>query len=350
MKKQILLLLSFLIFIVPTLINAQTGDITIVSIQNPIEAGTDGSIEVTYTSDIACKLNIQLRETNANETTVNYGPWNGQMDVTDLAAAATPTTVTFNYSVKGAQLPSSDLAAGIQYTFVFKLVGDSGEGEFGYNNGNDANLVNIIASSTVIDNTSFTSVPTTIAAGDNLIANFEYTLINEGKVKVDVRKFDGDTFINNADGGLVIEDFINPAAATSTTPVVSMKTLLIAEDTAISSSLTGDENYKVVVTLYNSTWGFITQSKSDLTITQSLGVNSIEEETFAFYPNPAENILMIKSNKLNAKSLSIFDTTGRTVKSIMNAENLKSIDVSDLSRGMYIIKTDNNKQFTFLKK
>ncbi|WP_299666538.1 T9SS type A sorting domain-containing protein [uncultured Polaribacter sp.] len=347
MKKQLLLFLSFFVLLVPICINAQTGTITIVSIQSPIEAGTAGAIEVTYTSDIACKLNIQLRETNANETTVNYGPWNGQMDVTDLAVAATPTTVSFNYNIAGTQKPSSDLSSGVQYTFVLKLVGDNAEGEYGYNNGKTENITEVTASTSVVNSANFTSVPTTIAAGDNLTANFEYTLTNEGKVKVDVRKYDGDTWLSD---GLVAEAFVNPAAATSASAVTDSKILTIAGDTPTSSSLTGNENYKTVVTLYDSTWTFIMQTKSDLTITTSLGVEEVKEDVFTFYPNPVENILMIKSNILQVKSMKIFDMTGRTIKVIPNAENLKSIDVSDFTKGLYIIHTNNNKQYTFLKK
>jgi hypothetical protein len=347
MKKQLLLFLSFLMISTFITFKAQTGSVTIVSIQSSIEAGTNGAIEVTYTSDVACTLNVQLRETNPNETKVNFNKWIGQMNVADLAIATTPTTVTLNYSVSGAQTSSADLATGVQYTFSFKLVGDNAEGDFAYNDGETANITTITAPTSVVNSVSFISVPTEISAGSDMTANFEYTLTNEGKVKVDIRKYDGETWLSD---GLIEEDFIDPAAATSVTPVLDSKTLLVPDDTAISSSLTGDENYKIVITLYDSSWTFIMQTKSDLTITQSLGVNSIEEEIFAFYPNPVENILMVKSNNLTVKSLSIFDMTGRIVKNINNTENLKSIDVSNLSKGIYIIKTDNNKKYTFLKK
>ncbi len=332
-----------------TFVNAQTGTVNIVSIPATIEAGTSGAIEVTYTSDIACKLNITLRETKPNETSADWDSWNGQMDVAGLVATSTPTTVTFNYNIAGGQTPSSGLASGVQYTFAFKLVGDNAEGNFGFNDGQAANLVEITAPSSVVNSVNFTSVPTTIAAGDDLLANFEYTLVNEGKVKVDVRKYDGDTYINNA-SALVAEAFINPAAATTITPVADSKTLTIDESTPISSSLSGNENYKLVVGIYDSAWKSIMEVKRDLTITASLGIDDAKEDGFAFYPNPVEDVLMIKSNKLFAKTINIIDMTGRTIRVINNAENLKSIDVSDFKNGLYILNIDNKKQYKFLKK
>jgi hypothetical protein len=347
MKKQLLLFLSFLMISAFTTLKAQTGSVTIVSIQSSIEAGTNGAIEVTYTSDVACKLNIQLRETNPNETKVNFNKWIGQMNVADLAVAATPTTVTLNYSVSGSQIPSADLATGVQYTFSFKLVGDNSEGDFGYNDGETANITTITAPTSVVNSVSFTSVPTEISAGSDMTANFKYTLVNEGKVKVDIRKYDGETWLSE---GLVVETFINPAAATSATAVAETKMLTIGNDTPLSSSLTGNENYKTVVTLYDDSWTFIMQTKSDLTITASLGTDDNDLESFSLYPNPVDNVLHIKSNQLEVKTIRIFDITGRTVKAIDNAKGVKSVDTSSLKRGIYIMSINNNLQYKFVKK
>ena len=41
--------------------------------------------------------------------------------------------------------------------------------------------------------------------------------------------------------------------------------------------------------------------------------------------------------------------TGKIVKSISNAENVKSIDVSALSRGLYMINANNNETYKFVK-
>ena len=67
-----------------------------------------------------------------------------------------------------------------------------------------------------------------------------------------------------------------------------------------------------------------------------------------FYPNPVQNDLNISSDAA-IKSLIISDSTGKTVKTIKNAENIQSVDVSNLSHGLYILSTDNNQTFKFIK-
>jgi hypothetical protein len=67
-----------------------------------------------------------------------------------------------------------------------------------------------------------------------------------------------------------------------------------------------------------------------------------------FYPNPVQGSLNISSES-NVKSLIINDSTGRTVKTIKDAQNIQSVDVSNLSKGLYILSTDNNQTFKFIK-
>jgi len=67
-----------------------------------------------------------------------------------------------------------------------------------------------------------------------------------------------------------------------------------------------------------------------------------------FYPNPVQSNLNINSDA-TIKSLIISDSTGKTVRTIKNAENIQSVDVSNLSHGLYILSTDNNQTFKFIK-
>nr|WP_315241158.1 carbohydrate binding domain-containing protein [uncultured Flavobacterium sp.] len=67
-----------------------------------------------------------------------------------------------------------------------------------------------------------------------------------------------------------------------------------------------------------------------------------------FYPNPVQDNLNISSES-NVKSLIISDTAGRTVKTIKDPQSIQSVDVSGLSNGLYILSTDNNQKFKFIK-
>lgn len=67
-----------------------------------------------------------------------------------------------------------------------------------------------------------------------------------------------------------------------------------------------------------------------------------------FYPNPVQGNLNIGSDA-TIKSLIISDSTGKTVKTIKSDENIESVDVSNLNQGLYIISTDSNQKFKFIK-
>ena len=75
-----------------------------------------------------------------------------------------------------------------------------------------------------------------------------------------------------------------------------------------------------------------------------LGINDYYENQIKVYPNPATNFIYVKSS-LNLKSLAfeIYDINGRIVKSGEELFNQQlSINISDLSSGIYILNINNN--------
>lgn len=81
----------------------------------------------------------------------------------------------------------------------------------------------------------------------------------------------------------------------------------------------------------------------------ALGIeNFAKNDKISFYPNPVNDNLNISSDA-TIKSITISDVVGKTVRTIKNAENIQSINLSDLKQGVYILSTDTNKQFKFLK-
>lgn len=73
-----------------------------------------------------------------------------------------------------------------------------------------------------------------------------------------------------------------------------------------------------------------------------------EASKVVFYPNPVQDNLNISAES-NVKSLIISDSTGKTVKTIKDAQNIHSVDVSGLSNGLYILSADNKQTFKFIK-
>ncbi len=74
------------------------------------------------------------------------------------------------------------------------------------------------------------------------------------------------------------------------------------------------------------------------------GINEINEESFSFYPNPANNILFIETSGLNQDAtLTIADLSGRIVKNekLTNIVS-QSIDISCLEAGIYFVSIHSN--------
>jgi arabinogalactan endo-1,4-beta-galactosidase len=86
------------------------------------------------------------------------------------------------------------------------------------------------------------------------------------------------------------------------------------------------------------------------TATLDLGSFEIENnQLFNVYPNPSTNVITIKALKKSLTSVKIFDILGKEIKSI-NAEGIfKSIDVSNLKKGIYTLKINNLESIKFLK-
>lgn len=78
-----------------------------------------------------------------------------------------------------------------------------------------------------------------------------------------------------------------------------------------------------------------------------LSIVSTEVNKITIYPNPASNSLTISNAyKLNIKSITIYSTQGRVIKTVQLLEN--SISVEDLAEGLYIltIQTEEGNKYS----
>ncbi len=75
----------------------------------------------------------------------------------------------------------------------------------------------------------------------------------------------------------------------------------------------------------------------------------ITKDDITVYPNPATDVINIKSGKNNSKfNVSIYSTTGQLV--VRSENNKGSINISDLTKGVYLVKIDQENARTVVKK
>jgi type IX secretion system substrate protein len=81
----------------------------------------------------------------------------------------------------------------------------------------------------------------------------------------------------------------------------------------------------------------------------------ISGNTISVYPNPATDVLVIKSDDVEYNKIIINDISGRIVYSEQNnyQDNNKTLDIKNLKKGIYFISLSGNKNifsYTFIKK
>jgi hypothetical protein len=87
---------------------------------------------------------------------------------------------------------------------------------------------------------------------------------------------------------------------------------------------------------------------TNFTIINNLGLDTIKQDEFVLYPNPVNDILMIKSSTIIYK-ISVYNTLGQLL--ISKNENSKefSVDLSSLSNGNYFIRLESNNKNELFK-
>lgn len=108
-----------------------------------------------------------------------------------------------------------------------------------------------------------------------------------------------------------------------------------------NASIYFDTNPAVVTANFNSKF------------TLPLGVTTFDENSFNLYPNPAHNnvqIHLIGTNEELAK-VTFYDILGKTIKTIPTAATQSlSVDVSDLSKGVYLVEITSGTNLKLTKK
>lgn len=196
---------------------------------------------------------------------------------------------------------------------------------------------------------TITSVlPSSIQVGTNLKVNYKYTNAAPGYIYCGLELLN-DWFWAATVGSAEL----NPAPAG--TDVTGSFDIFIPNDTALTSSLTGNQNYKIKIELKNAAFNWLAGDypSQQFNLTPSLGIDNkeISNNDLKSFPNPVVDVLKIDSNEdFSDAEINIVNALGQTVKS-KNIKN-NSLDVSYLKSGVYFLslKSKNqNKQLKFIK-
>jgi Domain of unknown function (DUF2436). len=114
------------------------------------------------------------------------------------------------------------------------------------------------------------------------------------------------------------------------------------------SSYTGQSNVKLMFR-YTGFYG-VQIMLDEVALSNSTGLNELEDTQVNVYPNPANSTLYVNATS-NINKIEVFNMLGQNVMTVAVNDNNASINTSNLSTGMYMLKlhTDNgvvNQKFT----
>ncbi len=158
----------------------------------------------------------------------------------------------------------------------------------------------------------------------------------------------------NADGSVIVKDYmaifpVNESEMPQPNAQENVTFDYVIDPTAPDSTELdpGNQYIMIVFVSYNNDGGFANNNLL-ITVDSSLSVGDYNKQNFtAFYPNPVKDIMYFDTNNfVEEKRYDILDVSGRIVKS-EKAE--KSINLQDLTSGVYFIKTEAGGVGKFVK-
>ncbi len=126
---------------------------------------------------------------------------------------------------------------------------------------------------------------------------------------------------------------------------------------AIFSEIVSGNNIQYTVTKsaydsFNGTVSVINQDISeDVILTSSVNVIDLTLKSVKVFPIPAKNIITfdIQDTELSSFDIEFYNYTGKIVKQINSYQNNSSINISDISDGIYLCKIITNEKVEFVK-
>jgi hypothetical protein len=132
---------------------------------------------------------------------------------------------------------------------------------------------------------------------------------------------------------------------TTAAPIAAFDHLIVnvrrpAGGTATAEGTVGTEDYWIVDQIKIDTGTYTnTLSTEDLAM----------EDSFAIYPNPADNFVVLQNAKVGDK-LDLFDVVGKKVKSFNVESESQQMDISELKTGVYFARSNQQEAIKIIKR
>lgn len=101
-------------------------------------------------------------------------------------------------------------------------------------------------------------------------------------------------------------------------------------------------DYTVTLTVTNETGETFTEVKENFIHSSGVGLEEIAESTFNCYPNPATDVINIRSEN-SVNSIRMFNIGGQMIYSIENSNSkYQTIDISSFEKGVYFLELSSD--------
>lgn len=341
--RKLLLLFSFI-----TAISYAQNTISIKSMPQQAAPGETITVVFEYTSATAGGYELQIiplkddgQPVWGENKTFNNGAISVNGTATEVSVSITiPEDITLSADLQSPAVSwglfgklsdgSSDTAYLSPYPTITIANGDNGGGS----NVTPAGSISIV------------TFPKEVARGSTIDVTFEYTSNVAGTYELQ--------FISmNSEGQPVWgteKAFLSDAIAVNESATSVNVQITIPEDILLSSELQSPAvAWGLFGKLATSAGDFAYLSPyPQTTVSAVLNTKEVVFDANTLFYNSRNNLLEINTNKIDARSLQIFDMRGQLVMNIKDISNTSSIDVSFLTTGIYFVRS-KSKYLKFLK-
>ena len=323
-----------LLFACTTIINAQSMEFTSAALTSA-ELGSTVTVNYKYTSAVSAQVYCAINKYDGTT-------WSAKVADAFLSPLPAGTDLTGSFALF---IPSdTELTADLTGDFIYKIkIEMKTEGGADWLAGDYPTTEIDLVASTNTNSITITSPITTAEVGNTITVNFKYTSDNASNyIYCGLNLYDDTTWESFVAG----EEFTSAPAGTDMTGSI---TITIPAGTALTSDLTGLDNYKLGIEMREDV-GFslladeFPTAETNIVAPGTLSITSFEEafNKIAVYPNPTKNSLqIINFSRLKNPSIKIFNLLGKEVLSTLNSTEI--IEVSSLVNGIYLLSIKSEK-------